>query len=164
MIRRLVLCAACLAFPFAALAEPKEDAVAVFEEFLTALTAADADRVLSLFAPDALVWGTGMRDLATTPQAVRQYFSADGAADLNQFKTSLSKLPGMFPGLKSAWVGKLSKPVTYNDETRTHGLALEFETLEDKLAYSSSSHRDEWMKMFNSVRSPGSTSFDIVGE
>lgn len=88
MIRRLVLCAACLAFPFAALAEPKEDAVAVFEEFLTALTAADADRVLSLFAPDALVWGTGMRDLATTPQAVRQYFSADGAADLNQFKAS----------------------------------------------------------------------------
>ncbi len=118
-----------------------------------------------LFFAGWAVGNEGLQRNTTTVHAVA-WTAKPGLtqADLDQFKTSLSKLPAMFPGLTNVWVGKLSKPVTYNNTTRTHGLALEFETLEDKLAYSSSSHRDEWMKMFGSVRSPGSTSFDIVGE
>jgi hypothetical protein len=88
MTRTLVLLAVSLAFPFAASAGPKEDAEAVFASFLTAFTAADLDGVLGLFAPEALVWGTGMRDLATTPEPVRQYFSANGPSEPNQFSAS----------------------------------------------------------------------------
>ena len=64
--------------PFQAYAGPKEDAQAVFEKFLAAFSAGDVDGVLNLFAPDALVWGTLMTDLATTPPAVREYFKGVG--------------------------------------------------------------------------------------
>jgi len=75
MMRRLILTLACLALPISVFAGPKEDAQAVFDKFLAAFTAADVDGVVALFAPDALVWGTTMRELATTAQPVRQYFS-----------------------------------------------------------------------------------------
>src|SRR6187200_2289908 len=74
MIRRLILIVACVAFPASVFAGPKEDAQAVFDKFLAAFSAADVDGVVGLFTPDALVWGTGMRELATTPEPVRQYF------------------------------------------------------------------------------------------
>ena len=75
MIRRLILIVVCVALPVGAVAGPKEDAQAVFDRFLAAFSAADVDGVVGLFAPDALVWGTTMRELATTPEPVRQYFS-----------------------------------------------------------------------------------------
>lgn len=75
MIRRIILIVACVMIPLSAAAGPKEDAQAVFDEFLAAFTAADVDAIVALFAPDALVWGTGMRELATTPAPVREYFS-----------------------------------------------------------------------------------------
>jgi len=74
MIRRLILIVVCIACPAGVFAGPKEDAQAVFDKFLVAFTAADVDGVVALFAPDALVWGTRMRDLATTPEPVRDYF------------------------------------------------------------------------------------------
>jgi len=77
MTRRLILLIACVAFPVSAFAGPKEDAQAVFDRFLAAFTAADVDGVVALFAPDALVWGTGMRELATTPEPVREYFTSN---------------------------------------------------------------------------------------
>jgi uncharacterized protein (TIGR02246 family) len=88
MTRRLILIAICLAFPFSAFAGSKEDAQAVFDKFLTAFTAANLDEVVGLFAPDALVWGTTMRDLATTPDALRQYFSVLSARKPNEMKAS----------------------------------------------------------------------------
>jgi uncharacterized protein (TIGR02246 family) len=79
MLSRLVgsscLSVVLLACPMAAAAGPREDALAVFDDFLAGMTAADLERVSGLFTPDALVWGTTMRDLATTPEAVRLYFS-----------------------------------------------------------------------------------------
>ena len=91
MTRRLILIVACLAFPFSAFAGPKEEAQAVFDNFLTEFTAANVDGVVGLFAPDALVWGTTMRDLATTPEAVRQYFSGMSKFKPNQRKASAIK-------------------------------------------------------------------------
>jgi uncharacterized protein (TIGR02246 family) len=88
MFRRLILIVACLAFPFSTFAGPKEDAQAVFDKFLTAFTAANVDDVVGLFAPDALVWGTTMRDLGTTPEAVRQYFSGISNYKPDQRKAS----------------------------------------------------------------------------
>jgi len=69
-------------------AGPKEDAQAVFDKFLTAFTAANVDEVVGLFAPEALFWGTTMRDLATTPDAIRQYFSPMSRRKPNESKAS----------------------------------------------------------------------------
>jgi uncharacterized protein (TIGR02246 family) len=89
MTRRLILLIACVAFPVSAFAGPKEDAEAVFDKFLTAFSAADVDGVVGLFTPDALVWGTGMRELATTTEPVRQYFfNALGNLKPNQLTAS----------------------------------------------------------------------------
>ena len=70
-----MLFAMCLIAPSPAHAGPRQDAQAVFDKFLAALTAADAEGVIGLFAPDALHFGTTMRDVGTSAAAVRQYFS-----------------------------------------------------------------------------------------
>ena len=46
----------------------------MFDKFLNSFTAANAEEVVSLFTPDGLFWGTAMPNLATTPDAIRQYF------------------------------------------------------------------------------------------
>lgn len=65
----------CLTAQSPAYADPRQDAQAVFDKFLAALTAADHEGVIGLFAPDALHFGTSMRDVGTSAAAVRQYFS-----------------------------------------------------------------------------------------
>ena len=75
---------AALTYPGTATAGPREDALAVFDAFLAGMTEADVSRVTALFAPDALVWGTTMRDLATSPDDVRQYFSNLNSLKPNQ--------------------------------------------------------------------------------
>lgn len=85
-------------------------------------------------------------------------------AEFDTFKDSLSKLPGMFPGLRRIWVGKLGEPVTYDNLARDHAIALEFESYAAKQAYSKSPRRAEWMALFETVRKPGSTNFDLIGE
>jgi uncharacterized protein (TIGR02246 family) len=77
-----------LAVPARADAGPREDGLAVFDRFLSAFTAADTEGVVGLFAPDALFWGTTLHDLATTPGAVRDYFSRLSAWKPSQRKAS----------------------------------------------------------------------------
>jgi hypothetical protein len=57
-MRHFLLIVALVAFPFSAFAGPKEDAQAVFDEFLTKYTAANFDDVVGLFWPDALLGHT----------------------------------------------------------------------------------------------------------
>lgn len=90
--RRLVVAVAVgllgLAVPTSTDAGPREDGLAVFDRFLSAFTAADTEGVVGLFAPDALFWGTTLHDLATTPGAVRDYFSGLSAWKPGQRKAS----------------------------------------------------------------------------
>lgn len=73
---------------------PKENALAVFERFLTAFTAADVDAVLGIFWPDTLFWGTTRPDLVTMPEAVREYFKPLGDLKPSEWKaTSLGASP-----------------------------------------------------------------------
>ncbi len=51
---------------------------AVFERFLAAIGNADIETVTSLFAEDALFWGTGSQTLVTTPAGVLAYFTPVG--------------------------------------------------------------------------------------
>ena len=67
---------------------PKEIALAVFDSFLTAFTAAVVDAVVGLFWPDALFWGTTKPDLATTAKAVREYFKPVGNLKPNEWRAA----------------------------------------------------------------------------
>jgi len=113
-------------------------------------------------------WAAGKANFQTQKTVLHcaAWTAKDGLtqAEFDAFKASLSKLPDMFPGLRRIWVGKLGSEVTYNNEKRDHSIALEFDSYAAKQAYSNSPHRPEWLKMFESVRKPGSTSFDLVGE
>ena len=79
-----------------AIAGPKEDAQAVFDRFLTNFTAADMDGVVGLFWPDAQFWGTTLPNLATTPEAVREYFKPGlGTRKPNEARATLAGSPSV---------------------------------------------------------------------
>ena len=79
-----------------AIAGPKEDAQAVFDKFLANFTAADIDGVVGLFWPDAQFWGTTLPNLATTPDAVREYFRPGlGTRKPNEAKATLAGAPSV---------------------------------------------------------------------
>ena len=60
-----------------AYAGPKEDALAVFDRFLAAVTAADIDSAMGVFWPDVMFFSPSpsMPDLATALEPVRKYFA-----------------------------------------------------------------------------------------
>lgn len=59
-------------------AAAEAQAAALFERFLVAMTNADTATVTSLFADDALFWGTGSQALVTDPAGVAAYFAPVG--------------------------------------------------------------------------------------
>jgi uncharacterized protein (TIGR02246 family) len=61
-------------FSSAAIAGPKEEALAVLEEWTKAFAASDVDAIVNLNAPDALFMGTGSKTVVTDPAAIRKYF------------------------------------------------------------------------------------------
>lgn len=96
-MRRLLMVVTLVAtFCSTAIAGPKEDAQAVFDKFLTNFTAADMDGVVGLFWPDAQFWGTTLPNLATTPEAIREYFKPGlGTRKPNEAKATLSGPPSV---------------------------------------------------------------------
>ncbi|MSO21121.1 MAG: hypothetical protein EXQ56_11815 [Acidobacteria bacterium] len=113
-------------------------------------------------------WAVGKEDFQTQKSMIHcaAWTAKDGLtqAEFNTFKAGLAKLPDMFPGLQRIWAGKLGSDVEFNGEKRTHAIALEFDSLKSKRAYSESKRRPEWQALFSTVRKPGSSSFDLVGE
>jgi uncharacterized protein (TIGR02246 family) len=63
---------ASLASP--AYAGPKEDALAVLDQWTKAFSASDVDGIVKLYAPDALFIGTGSKTVVTRPEGIRSYF------------------------------------------------------------------------------------------
>ena len=55
-------------------AGPREDALAVLDQWTKAFAASDVDALLNLHAPDALFMGTGSKTVVTDPAAIRKYF------------------------------------------------------------------------------------------
>lgn len=75
----ITLCTAlALSGPLHAQANAEASANSVFDTFLEAMANADVDTVISLFAEDALFWGTGSRTLVTDPAGVLAYFGPVG--------------------------------------------------------------------------------------
>jgi uncharacterized protein (TIGR02246 family) len=63
---------ACRATP----ANPEQDALQVVQRWATAFNESNLDAIVSLYAPDALFFGTGSKSLVTAPTDIRSYFEA----------------------------------------------------------------------------------------
>jgi hypothetical protein len=101
----------------------------------------------------------------TTVHAVAWTAAEDATPEgLENFKRATEELITTMPGLQRAWVGKLRRPMVVGDITRTHGLVLEFDTVENKVAYSDHPTRVPWAAAWSEVRVPRSTNFDVIGE
>ena len=113
-------------------------------------------------------WVMGQRRAtleSTTVHAVAWTAAEDATPQgLENFKRATEELVTAMPGLERAWVGKLRRPLVVGDITRTHGLILEFDTVENKNAYSDHPARVPWAQVWSEVRVPRSTNFDVIGE
>ena len=57
-------------------ASPADDAMQVVERWAKAFDESNVDTIVSLYAPDALFFGTGSKTLVSAPQQIRSYFEA----------------------------------------------------------------------------------------
>lgn len=57
------------------LAGPREDALAAYDSFFASFTTGNQVQLASLFAPDALFYGTGSAEVVTSPEGVVAYFT-----------------------------------------------------------------------------------------
>jgi uncharacterized protein (TIGR02246 family) len=73
---RIVLPALALITSLAspAYAGPREDALAVVDQWTKAFSMSDVDGVVKLYAPDALFIGTSSKTVVTRPEGIRSYF------------------------------------------------------------------------------------------
>jgi hypothetical protein len=71
-----VLLMLALAFPLigVATAGPKEDVTVATQEWADAFNSRDPERVLALYDPEAVLWGTVSPTIRDTPAALRDYF------------------------------------------------------------------------------------------
>ena len=73
-MRALVSLVALLGLLSSANAGPKEDALAVLDEWTKAFAASDVDSIVKLYAPDALFVGTSSKVVVVEPKGIRSYF------------------------------------------------------------------------------------------
>ena len=68
-------------------AGPKEEALQVVSAWTKAFTSSDLEGIVKLYAPDAVMIGTGSKALIDTPEGVRRYF--EGVFRAGRFTVSL---------------------------------------------------------------------------
>jgi len=73
-IRALTACAAIICCPASVLAGDKEDVAAATRNWAEGMTDHDAERVVKLYDPEAILWGTRSPSLRKDPAKVREYF------------------------------------------------------------------------------------------
>ena len=91
-------------------------------------------------------------------------------ADWEAFLTATDELPSKIDGLSKVWVGKLRRPLRQygrnqaEPNERQWGVCMEM-TDEDALAvYARHEAHTEWVRVYEKVRVPGTTTFDILGQ
>lgn len=70
-IAAIVLCASLGSSAFAG---PKEDALAVLDQWAKAFAASDVDAIVKLYAPETYFLGTNSRNVTTDHAVIRKYF------------------------------------------------------------------------------------------
>jgi hypothetical protein len=75
-MRRVLITSVLLALlSTSAFAGPKEEALSAYDKFFTWFTTDNQNQLATLFAPDALFYGTGSAEVVTTPEGVVSYFT-----------------------------------------------------------------------------------------
>src|SRR3970040_553556 len=85
-------------------------------------------------------------------------------ADFDAFRKATADMVGKIPGLKKAWVGKLRRPLDQEGSKREYGVAMEFDNEAALDVYATHPAHTEWVKVYDRVRVPGTTTLDILGE
>ncbi|MBI4478597.1 MAG: Dabb family protein [Acidobacteria bacterium] len=85
-------------------------------------------------------------------------------ADFDAFRKATADMVGKIPGLRKAWVGKLRRPLDQEGSKREYGVAMEFDNEAALDVYATHPAHTEWIKVYDRVRVPGTTTIDILGE
>ena len=91
-------------------------------------------------------------------------------ADWKAFMAATNELPSKIDGLDKVWVGKLRRPLRQygrnRDEpsVRQWGVCMEMTDEEALSIYAGHAAHTAWVKVYEKVRVPGTTTFDILGE
>jgi hypothetical protein len=111
-----------------------------------------------------------------------------GEAEWNAFYKATDALPGKIKGIKRVWYGKLMRPLTQVQLNvpdaearkklmaegkgsadvrvlrRQHGVCMEFEDEAAFKAYDADPGHKEWVSVYEKVRVPGTTTYQIIGQ
>ncbi|MBI4442959.1 MAG: Dabb family protein [Acidobacteria bacterium] len=130
--------------------------------------------IASVLLVAGLQMGEQMATGQTSPQATTQktlmhvfaYTPVEGASqqDFDAFKQATAGMVGKIPGLRRVWVGKLRRPLEQGDSKRVYGVAMEFDDAAALDVYANHPAHTEWVKVYDRVRVPGTTTLDILGE
>jgi len=90
-------------------------------------------------------------------------------ADWEAFYEATDALPDKIDGLERVWYGKLRRPLRqYNSQgestMRQWGVCMEMEDADALTAYAEHEAHSDWVKVYEKVRVPGTTTFDILGQ
>lgn len=92
------------------------------------------------------------------------------SADWQAFKDATNELPDKIDGLTKVWLGKLRRPLRQygrnQDEPslRQWGVCMEMKDAAALAVYADHEAHTAWVKVYEKVRVPGTTTFDILGE
>ena len=91
-------------------------------------------------------------------------------ADWEAFLTATDELPSKIDGLEKVWVGKLRRPLRQygrnqnEPRQRQWGVCMEMTDEEALAVYANHDAHTAWVKVYEKVRVPGTTTFDIIGQ
>ncbi len=90
-----------------------------------------------------------------------------GEADWEAFYKATEELPSKIDGLRRVWVGKLQKRAAVSQQVklgREYGACMEMTDQAALESYAAHPAHDAWVKIYEKVRVPGTTTFDILGQ
>ena len=120
---------------------------------------------MALFAAGWLAGQQGARTEKTVVHAVAWTAGASFTEQgLEDFRRATEEMARTMPGLRRAWVGRLRTPLKVGELTRDYGLVLEFDDLKTREEYSTHPSRAPWAQVWEKIRVPGSTNFDVLGQ
>lgn len=108
LARFATLCLLFMTYTTNTSAGPREDALAAYQRFFELFSTDNHDQIVLLFAPDALFYGTGSADVATTREGIRQYFvpalsGKRGATKATSFEQTALVLSDTLVAISGKW-------------------------------------------------------------
>jgi hypothetical protein len=90
--------------------------------------------------------------------------SAATPADWKAFAKATDELPSKSLGITHVWYGKLKKPLGTGEQSRDWGACFEFSGPDALASYVGAPAHKAWVSVYEKVRQPGTTTFDILGQ